>query len=583
MTDAKQNDPPRTTDVSAWQQQLTRAMVRAVAIFAPAVIVIACYYDITRQIFWTIPIYWIAYVVIFVFAFWRKISYRLQTWAFIGLLYGLAILDFSSDGRGGSGRLFLLLMPFVAGLLLGRRAAIGTLAVALLSTAAAGVAFSTGLLAAPPPISSESMEGWASNVLVLLLLGAFVIASHNYVLPNLIRALDDSRRLASALDEQRAGLAAEVAERTADLARRSEQLATAAEVAHDAALIQDLERLLLQTVQLVSRRFGFYHTGIFLLEHTRQYAVLRAASSEGGQRMIARGHRLRAGQEGIVGRVTGLGTPHIALDVGSDAVFFDNADLPETRSEMALPLRARGEIIGALDVQSREPGAFDQDDVAVMQTLADQLAVAIANARLFEQLQQSLEAERRAYGEIGRRAWQKLARRQDATLLERRYDPQGILDQVGGRQEEIKRAARTGEPAMGRTPAWPSVAVPVKVRGQVVGVINAVKAAPPDADRRTWTDEEVVLLETLTDQLGAALDGARLYEETQRRAARERLAAEVTGRIRETLDLDTVLRTAAEEMRQALGLSAMTIRLAPRPDGGAAPTDESAGLEEASG
>jgi GAF domain-containing protein len=330
-------------------------------------------------------------------------------------------------------------------------------------------------------------------------------------------------------------------------------------VAREAAAIQDLERLLAETAELVSRRFGFYHTGIFMLDPTRQYAVLRAASSAGGQKMMARGHRLRVGQEGIVGQVTAMGEPHIALDVGSDAVFFDNPDLPQTRSEIALPLRARGEIIGALDVQSQEPAAFGPDDISVLQILSDQVAVAISNARLFEQLQHSLEAERLAYGSLSRKAWQSLIQQQGR--LERRYDPQGILAESDDWREEMKQALTTAEPAPGRDATWPSVAVPVKVRGQVIGVLDAFKPASDEGDQDVWLEDEVTLLEALADQLGAALDGARLYEETQRRASQERLAAEVTARMRETLDVDTVLRTAAQEIRQAMGLSAMTIRL----------------------
>ncbi len=103
------------------------------------------------------------------------------------------------------------------------------------------------------------------------------------------------------------------------------------------------------------------------------------------------------------------------------------------------------------------------------------------------------------------------------------------------------------------------VAVPLRVRGQVIGVLDAHKPAGGGE----WTEEETTLLETLADQLGVALDSARLYQETERRAAQERLVGDVTAQMRQTLDVDAVLRTAAQEMRQALGLSQMTIRLAP--------------------
>jgi FOG: GAF domain len=169
-----------------------------------------------------------------------------------------------------------------------------------------------------------------------------------------------------------------------DLARRTAQLEAASEVARRAAAIRDVQTLLDETVRLISQRFGFYHAGVFLVDEAGEYAVLRAASSEGGQRMLARGHRLAVGEVGIVGYVAGTGKPRIALDVGEDAVFFSNPDLPHTHSEMALPLKVGERVIGVLDVQSVEPSAFTDEDVAVLQTMADQIALAIENARLLQ-------------------------------------------------------------------------------------------------------------------------------------------------------------------------------------------------------
>jgi signal transduction histidine kinase/DNA-binding response OmpR family regulator/HAMP domain-containing protein len=172
---------------------------------------------------------------------------------------------------------------------------------------------------------------------------------------------------------------------------RSRQLQTVAEVARSIVSTREVDNLLNQVTRLVSDRFGFYHAGIFLLDEKNEYAVLRAANSEGGRRMLDRRHRLRVGQVGIVGYVTGSGEPRIATDVGEDAVFFNNPDLPETRSEMALPLKLGGMIIGALDVQSKESNAFTEADVNLFTTLADQISVAIENANAYELSQQTVE------------------------------------------------------------------------------------------------------------------------------------------------------------------------------------------------
>jgi GAF domain-containing protein len=553
-----------SNDMRVWQQQLVQGVLRALVIIAPLAAVAGSYYDYTRQIYSTIPLYWGAYGILLLIAFWRRVPYTVQAGVIMLLIYGLAVLDFLSDGRGGSGRLFLLVIPFMAGIFLGARASVISLLVVLGTMVGLGWAFSTSFVTISREVNSADAAGWASNTLVLAMLGAFVVVAQNRIVPRLAIALRRSQQLAEELEEQRSQLQVQVEKRTADLARRSAQLQTSAQIARDATAIRDVDTLLVEVVHLVSERFGFYHTGIFMLDEAKEYAVLRSASSEGGQRMLAQGHRLPVGQTGIVGHVTRWGKSRIALDVGKDAIFFDNPNLPETRSEVALPLQIRGEIIGALDVQSIEPEAFDEEDVAVLQTLADQVAIAISNARLYQQSQESLEAERRAYAEISLKAWQELTHvRPD---LEQRYDPQRILPGDGRWREEMKRAVREGKPVAGENGSesagsrTAALAVPLKIRDRVIGVLDAHK--PPEAGE--WTAEETALLQALTDQLGVALDSARLYQDTQRRAGREQLIATSAARMRESLNVDTVLRTATQELRQALGLSKLTVRLATR-------------------
>ena len=179
----------------------------------------------------------------------------------------------------------------------------------------------------------------------------------------------------------------DVAERTRDLERRSVQVQAAATVARDATSAQELDDLLNNAVNLVRKRFGFYHAGLFLLDEEREYAILKAATGEAGRQMLERQHKLKVGEVGVVGYATGTGQPRIALDVDADAMHFKNPLLPKTRSEMALPLKVNDQVIGALDVQSTQGAAFDDEDAAVLQTMADQLAVAIERLKQTADLQ----------------------------------------------------------------------------------------------------------------------------------------------------------------------------------------------------
>jgi len=356
-----------------------------------------------------------------------------------------------------------------------------------------------------------------------------------------------------------------VAERTADLdmarllsERRALELQSVSEVSRLISSEQRLNILLPLITRLVSEQFDFYHVGIFFVETTGQFAVLQAANSEGGQRMVERGHRLEVGQTGIVGNVAQTGKPRIALDVGLDSVFFNNPDLPNTRSEMALPLKVRGQTVGVLDVQSIKPGAFSESDANTLSILADQIAIAIDNARLFGQSQQALSELQSLYRQYQSQEWGAFIKQ------EARIGYHQLL--AGGRpiekplaSDEIQEAMEKGELLVindEHSKTEPSIVVPVKLRGQIIGVLN-VKA--PTKDRK-WNRDEINLAQAISDRLALALDNARLLQESQRRAAKEQKIGEVTAKIGASINMRNVLQTAVEELGRALPGSEVVIQ-----------------------
>jgi GAF domain-containing protein/HAMP domain-containing protein len=350
------------------------------------------------------------------------------------------------------------------------------------------------------------------------------------------------RALIGSLEEQ-------VAERTRDLARRSGYLQATAEVGRAAASILDVDRLIRQVVDQIRERFDLYYVGLFLLDEAEEWAVLRAGTGPAGQAMLTRGHRIRVG-EGMIGWCIAHGQSRVALVAEEDAVRLATQELPDTRSEAALPLRVRGNLLGALTVQHTRPGVFDEDSLAVLQTMADQVAVAISNAQLFRQAEAALEAERRAYGQFSLEAWSEWLR--SRPTIGYRSDPSGVK-MVGNGD------ARQGQGG-GREPArsnLPELSLPLRIHDRVLGNIQAHK---PDGTG-AWTAEEIEVMEALGNQLGVALESARLYQDTQRRAVREQLVGQITARMRETLDVDTVLQAAIREMGAALGIPRIEVRL----------------------
>jgi GAF domain-containing protein/HAMP domain-containing protein len=339
-----------------------------------------------------------------------------------------------------------------------------------------------------------------------------------------------------------------IQERTGTLEKLTGDLRASAEVAQAATTILEPNALLSHIVELISHRFDFYHAGIFLLDDTRTEAVLQAASSMAGKRMLARNHKLRLGQ-GIVGHTIQDGEARASQIVREDAAYYKNPDLPETRAELALPLRARGQIIGALDVQSDTENAFTTDKVALLQTLADQVALALENANLYQETQQRFEEMRHLYRDYSRKAWDEVMRSRGGITY--RYTPETGVQFDPSQPEQSPDNLQTLQREDN------SLAVPIKIREQTIGIMKVRKPA----GNREWTPENLGLLDSITEQLGVALDSARLFSETQQQAQRERLVGEINSRMRQTLDVEAVVRTATNEIYQALGLESLDIWL----------------------
>lgn len=321
------------------------------------------------------------------------------------------------------------------------------------------------------------------------------------------------------------------------------ELKAAAQVAREAANIRNLEELLDKTVHLISDKFEFYHAGIFLLDEAEQYAVLQAASSEGGQRMLARHHKLKIGKVGIVGHVADKGEARIALNVGTDAVYFDNPDLPDTRSEMSLPLKVREKVIGVLDIQSTDANAFTQDDLAIMQTLADQISLAIDNARLLTESQQSLIELYRLYEAQVAQAWEEYLYRR---TLAYEYN-----------QSSIPAVSPTDPGSLPDIEAQPVLNLPISFRGQSLGTI--VLCRDPDED--PFSTDEIALARGTISQLALSLENARLIEATYRQAERDRITAKITSKLWNYSDIDTIIQNAVQELGQFLEVSDALIEL----------------------
>ena len=477
-------------------------------------------------------------VTLVAYALSRTTRYRLAIFLF-SVVYSATTYTSIID-QGDQANVGLLVLIYVPVGLIVASSFLSIWAVILLTGLNAGALFFTRFFDAPVPEDFVSIAG------IIIVTGATLVVLTNFrnntEKIRLTQIQETNRELESLSSE----LEQRVESRTQELvlanqqsARRAEQLTAIAELARSLTDIQDLESLLPAITTFVSQRLDYYHVGIFLNDDNQTNAVLRAANSEGGQKMLARGHRLRIGEEGIVGYAIKMGKSRIALDVGADPVYFDNPDLPETHSEMALPLRLGPEYIGALDIQSTEANAFSTEDMSVFTTLADQIAVAIQNARLINQAQTALREVENAYAEQTGQAWQSFMKTQAVSGYH--YD---------GAESKPLTSNRKSKFNAGLT-------LPMRLHGQTIGKLK-LKAGDKN---RSWTEDEIAMAEAAIERAALALENARLLEDAQKRATKERTISEGTSRVSAALDVESILQATAEELERALSSSEVVIQL----------------------
>lgn len=429
----------------------------------------------------------------------------------------------------------------------------------VVSSATAWLPVMTEALTTGQPVQQPRSEGGYSLGLPLLLYGELIGVlglERSDATPWSPKQVE----LAQGVLEQ-AARALEIQRLVAESQHRAAQLQTATEVAQITSSILTLEELLTQAVTLLQERFGYYYVGLFLVDDSGRWAVLRAGTGEAGRIMLERGHKLEIGGDSMIGRCVSENQARIALDVGAEAVRFDNPLLPETRSEMALPLRSRGRAIGAMSIQSAARAAFSAEDIAVLQTVADQLGNAIENARLLDEMEQTVQALEAAQGTYTRESWRAYLEMVGRTLA---YRYRMGLEPLAEVYPEVQQALEEQRPVITQyTPpeaeatATPraTVAIPVRLREQTIGALNL------RFEGAHVPTETLTLVEQVAEQLALSLESARLYQATQQQAAQERLISEVTAHLRESLDLERILQTAVLELGKVAGAVRVDVQL----------------------
>lgn len=403
-----------------------------------------------------------------------------------------------------------------------------------------------------------------SASLMLGVMGAItaVFQRHRLMLQTEIQIRQEQEHSRLELENTNRTLEDQVRQRTLELQDLNEQLlAKSAKLQAASEISQALllnpndtvDDLLSRAARLVSEKLGYYHVGLFIIDSSRDFAVLKASNSRGGQEMLEQGHQLRVGGTGIVGYVSQSGIPRIALDTGADAIFFNNPHLPGTRSELSVPIKYGGKIIGVLDVQSTQSSAFNDEDAGTLFTIANQIALIMHQKDEFE----ALARER---GIRSLRSFDTPQRH-----LGYSFNADGsIAENTSALNPLVERAVTSGETIVVATPPYgdtPLLIVPVRVREQVIGIIQLESSS----ENRYWTEDEILLVQAVSDRAGLALDNAGLLEDATQRAKQEETISHLTDQIGSSTDFERIMRTTIQELGLALGASRSFIQIGMKP------------------
>ncbi|MBL7161522.1 MAG: GAF domain-containing protein [Anaerolineales bacterium] len=520
--------------IQYWRERILNAVLMAAAVLGGGAYIVNLGPAQRAGSYLFVLAYSAVYAWLLIITIFRKLNYGLRASTLLMLLYAVGILSALQFASAGDARVWWLGFSLLSAVFLGTRVGVAASALSTGTLLGMGWLMNQNMIAAPSLdsyLDATELFPWTSTSVPLLTVSLLAVISFGVIINGLSINLQRANQLTDELEQDRVQLQ----QRTADLERREVQIRTAAEISRAITAELDPDKILEQVVNLVKERFGLYYVGVFMLDENGQFAVLRVGTGEAGRKMVADGHKLAVGGTSMIGWSVSHHEARIALDVGEEAVHFQNPYLPSTRSELALPMISEGRALGALTIQSIWPEAFDQDDITVLQGIADSLATSIDNANLYNQAQESLNEIQSLHRQYLAKAWEDVAARE------------------GDMGYTFERSAAETGPPPETQPI--TLEVPLVLRDQVIGTITI------ERDQDTWSAEEEAFINGVASQTALALENARLVTQTERGAQHSRSVADITSKVWASTSVDTILRTALQELGQTLGASDGLIQL----------------------
>ncbi|HET90433.1 MAG TPA: GAF domain-containing protein [Chloroflexi bacterium] len=570
--ETEQPTPPERSTFLAWKVQIQEQQTKILNVMLTSLLglgtaialllIVNLVREPDRWLLAYIP-YFVAYAVLVTLALGRHIRPAVRATGLIGLTYGMGIIVLLTEGTLSAAGLYLTTGAVLSSILIGQQVGIAAAVISSLIYAAGLLTEHLGWLQPSAPYDATVLPSVLSMAGTYVLINAGIIFVQSMSNRALTSALEEAEQEHDAAIHSRALLeerANELGKANALLQKRTLQLQTVAQVSSAATFsVLDPDKLAQQAVDLVRERFALYHVALFLTDESGAWAGLQANANELGHHVPTEKQQIQIDTSSTVGWAIVNAWTRVAADRSEITL-----SLPNTRSEITLPLRSRGRIIGALTLQSAERDAFPDEDIPVLQTMTDQIAVAMDNAQLFTETQAHLSQVEEIQKQYVRERWAEFIATQTAPHYERTRPDVTSLE--GTTPPEVEQALLKRRPIVqsdsGNGTGQATLVVPISLREQPLGVLGLQETG----SGREWTSDEVALIEAVADQMALAIENARLLEETQRRAEVERLTADIATRIRASTQVDTILRTAIRELGRTLRASEGVIQLHVGPD-----------------
>ena len=500
-----------------WRKEVFAKVIRSIGIAGTIVyaVSVALYYQSIKKE--TLLLYTFSYLLIMIAAFVPRLSTIYRTYVFTSVIFFIGVLTSAEKASIGDGRIWLILAVFLASVFLGRRAGLIYAVAATVAWFVIGYLFNTSLI---PYVEIEqfSFSIWMGTTVTVFIVSTTMVLAINALSDHLSQNVNKKASLAKIAEEQ----SLKLEEQRDALERRSKALEASAKISRSLASITRHEDILDETPKLLYEGFNLNNATLFLFDAEK--ALRQVSSHERIDQAQNMHESLSSEEKDLLNRAI----------IDERAYSNVNPNLEESsQTYLAIPMQGQEKTIGVFFLRSNDVEAFDAGKISVLQMLANHIAVLLENANLLAQKESALDAERRAYGEIAQGAWKKFIGRQEYGSYRR--------DEKGLRSVPTKLY-------LPQETEVETEAVPIRVQGKIIGHIDARKAK-----NRAWTASEKELLGILASRLETAIDSARLYQEAQERADRERVIGEVSAKMRETHNIETVLETATKELHKALG------------------------------